>query len=327
VAALDWAELVVGVLLVLLTLSDLFQSVVVPRRTTGARLAPVLLPISWSIYHWVTLRVVRLGKREEALGSFAPLAVMLLLVTWVCGLVLGYGLVLHALAGQISPQPHDLGTALYFSALCLLTLGFGDIVPVGPAARILVLSEAGAGLGTVALTISFLFSLFASFQRREAQVITLDASAGAPPSGLTLLETCRRLNIPDHLAQVFDDWKLWSAEVLEGHLAYPVLNYFRSSHDHESWVSALGAVMDAATLVITTVEDGPKGHAKLIYQLRESEQAWADFGRLRANYALPLNQMARYFDIPPARWVGDRSYVRHLAAHARADSAAGAPTK
>ena len=136
----------------------------------------------------------------------------------------------------------------------LLTLGFGDIVPVGAVDRTVVMIEAGIGLGVVALTVSLLFSLYAAFQRREVLVITLDASAGSPPSGIGLLENCRWMEMPEHLDEVFRDWKVWSAEVLDSHLAYPILNYFRSSHDNESWVSALGAVLDASTLVLTAVD-------------------------------------------------------------------------
>ena len=91
----------------------------------------------------------------------------------------------------------------------------------------------------------------------------LEAGAGSPPSGVTLLETYAMAGILDDLPRVFEDWQAWAAEVLDSHLAYPVLAYFRSSHDNDSWISSLGAVMDAATLVLTTIEDGPKGWAKL----------------------------------------------------------------
>src|SRR5207249_9999915 len=93
--------------------------------------------------------------------------------------------------------------------------------------------------------------------------VTLEASASAPPSGVTLLETHALAHLLGDLPRIFERWQLWAAEVLDSHLAYPVLGYFRSSHDNDSWISSLGAVMDATTLVLTTVEDGPKGWAKL----------------------------------------------------------------
>src|SRR5207245_759187 len=146
----------------------------------------------------------------------------------------------------------------------LLTIGFGDIAPVGPGARLVALVAGASGLILVALAITFLFSLYTTFQRREQLVVTLDERAGAPPSGVRLLETSARLGMLDDLPRLFAAWELWSAEVLDSHLAYPLLGFFRSSHDNESWVSALGALLDAATLCATTVEGAPLGPAKIM---------------------------------------------------------------
>jgi hypothetical protein len=340
---------------VIVFLIDLFQWVVLPRPSSNyLRPSVVILALSWWAWRGLGTRSSNIQKREAMLGSFAPFMVILLLGLTVTGLIFGYGLILHALSSQISPPPADFATAVYFSAVSLLTLGFGDLVPRGTAARFLVTLEAATGLGTVALVISLLFSLYAAFQRREVRVITLDAIAGAPPSGVTLLERCQELAIPETLGRTFDEWRTWSAEVLESHLAYPVLNYFRSSHDNESWVSALGAVLDASILVLTTIEGGPYGQSKLMYEvghhlvedlsryfrlpldhevgvdrseydqarerlaaagyhLRPPETAWQNFSRLRGDYALPLNAMARYFAIPPSQWVGDRTIIQHRA--------------
>lgn len=251
-----------------IALADLFVSVVVPRPAYG-RQGPINLIVrsGWRLWCLIGSRLTSIDKREGMLGSFAPLAVLVSLAAWVSLLILGNGLILWSLRYQVHPVPADLGTAIYFSAVSLLTIGFGDIVPAGGAARVFVLIEAGTGLGVVALTVSLLFSLYANFQKREVMVITLDALAGVPPSGVVLLENSKRLEMMDHLADVLDEWKVWAAEVLESHLAYPILNYFRSSHDNESWVSALGAVLDASTLLLTTVDDGARGPAKLMYEV------------------------------------------------------------
>jgi hypothetical protein len=352
-SATDLLELAVGVVVVLIFISDLFQWVVLPRPSSNyLRPSVLLMAAAWRGWRGLARRSPGPQNREAMLGGFAPFMVIATLGLTVAGLIVGYGLILHSIRGQVTPVPDGLASAIYFSAVSLLTLGFGDLVPTGGVARILVALEAATGLGTVALVISLLFSLYAAFQRREVRVITLDALAGAPPSGLTLLERCQELQIPETLSQTFDEWKTWSAEVLESHLAYPVLNYFRSSHDNESWVSALGAVMDAATLVMTTIEGGPVGHAKLMYQvghhlvedlslyfrlpmdyevgveraefdqacerlaaagyqLRPPDLAWEKFARLRGEYALPLNSLASYFEIPPSQWVGDRTLIQH----------------
>jgi hypothetical protein len=260
-------EGLLGLLVVLSVLGDVFLSIVLPRRAPRAgqylRITGYLVPTMWLGWRWIGLRTASAERREVFLGTFGALVVIVLLVAWVAGLVVGYGLLFDALHEQIKPQPENLGTSLYFAGTALLTLGFGDFVANGGVARATALAAAASGLGLFALVITFLFSLYGSFQRREAAVVVLEAAAGAPPSGVTLLETYALGGILDDLPLLFRDWQAWSAEVLDSHLAYPILAYFRSSHDNDSWISSLGAVMDASTLVLTTIEDGPLGWAKL----------------------------------------------------------------
>ncbi len=346
-------ELLLGAFLVLVVLSDVFQAVVVPRPTRGGqRIARGVVALTWRLVRALARASEPSPRRERVLGYYAPLVVVLILVVWVAGLTFGYGLVFHALREQIRPVPADLGTAIYFAATSLLTIGFGDVVATDGAARSVAIVAAGTGLAVVALTITFLFSLYASFQRREVLVATLDARGGAPPSGVTLLETALRLDLLDDLGRTFGAWEGWSAEVLETHVAYPVLAFFRSTHDNESWVGAIGAVLDASTLLLTTVEGGPKGAAHILhdigvhlvedltsyfgigheadtgveraefdaarerlaaagYRLGDAEESWRAFSALRARYAGGLIAMARFWAVPPAQWIGDRTALRH----------------
>jgi hypothetical protein len=349
-----------GLLVLVFILFDVFLTVVVPRRTprTGqmVRLSGYLVPGLWSVWRWIGLRQANADRRESFLGSFGALMVILLLVAWIAGQVIGYGLLFDALRDQVRPPPENLGAAMYFAGTALLTLGFGDFVAMGGLARALTLAAAATGLGLFATVITLLFTLYGSFQRREVAVVVLEAGAGAPPSGVTLLETYALAGIMGELAQVFRDWQAWSAEVLDSHLAYPVLAYFRSSHDNDSWISSLGAVMDAATLVLTTIDDGPKAWAKLSravgghciedlvlyfglhvepevgveraefdearmrlqragFRLQDAERSWANFSRLRLEYAGRVNALARYWATPPAQWIGDRSPLRYPRLH------------
>lgn len=349
---LQVVPVVLGIVVVIYILNDVFQSVVVPRSTPARyRLTRWVVRPGWRLARALGLRASSSQERERMLGVFAPFVVMLLLVLWVTGLVIGFGLIFLGLGTQMTPPVRDFPTALYFAGSSVLTIGFGDFVARSGLARVLALIAGGSGLGTVALAISFLFSLYGSFQRREILVVTLDARAGAPPSGVNLLETTARVGLADDLPRLFADWEKWAAEVLDSHLAYPILAYFRSSHDNESWVSALGAVLDAATLVMTTVVDGPHGPAKMMFmmgdhlvedlgrffrlagddeigveryefdqarerlasagwELRPAEESWKGFARLRAQYATQLNNMAKWWAIPPTQWIGDRSFVR-----------------
>jgi Ion channel len=260
-------EFLVGLQFVLGILTDIFLTVVVPRRPprTGRflRISRYVVFRLWIPWRTLGLRMSSAEKREGFLGSFGALAVMMLLATWIAGLIIGYGIMLDGLREQIHPVPETLGASLYFAGTSLLTLGFGDYAAASGLARFITLAAAATGLGVFASVISLLFTLYGSFQRREVAVVILEAGASAPPSGVTLLETYALAGILDDLPRVFETWQAWAAEVLDTHLAYPVLAYFRSSHDNDSWISSLGAVMDAATLVLTSIEDGPKGWAKL----------------------------------------------------------------
>jgi hypothetical protein len=246
---------------------DVFLTVVVPRRAPALgrqlRVSRYAIYKLWPVWRGIGLRMGMPERRESFLGLFGSVALMVLLFAWVTGLVFGYGLLFQALREQIQPKPENLSTAMYFAGTAFLTLGFGDFVAVGDVSRVFVLIAAATGLSLFAAVITLLFTLYGSFQRREMAVVVLEAGAGAPPSGVTLLETFALVGVLDELPQVFRDWQAWSAEVLDSHLAYPLIAYFRSSHDSDSWISSLGAVMDAATLVLTTIEDGPKGRAKL----------------------------------------------------------------
>jgi hypothetical protein len=266
-SVLQVLEAAVGAAIVAITLWDIFNGVVVPRptprRVSAARL---VIRVGWRAWRAIGVRRSNNGRREAFLGIFGPVALMSLLIVWLASELVGYGLLVHAFRSSFS-RPPGLVDSFWTAATALLTLGTGDSPVTGIAGRAVVGLGAASGLGTVALLITLLFSLFANLQRREALVVTLDARAGAPPSGVTLLETCARLKMQATLPGLFAQWERWSAEVLDNHLAYPILLYFRSSHDNESWISALGAVLDAALLTVTTLDDIDKGPALMMIEM------------------------------------------------------------
>jgi hypothetical protein len=184
---------------------------------------------------------------------------------WGAGFGLGYALLVDAFRDQLKPSPDSFGTSIYFSATTLVPLSYGDLVPIGPVARVVSIAESATGVFIAALAITLLFSLYESFQRREELVVSLDAIGGAPPSGLQILETAAERGMHGELVGMFDDWRAWASAVLESHLAYPILVYFRSSHDNEAWLNSFAAVMDAAVLVISTVDDDAEGAARLMF--------------------------------------------------------------
>ena len=347
------AELVVAPLILATVLYDLFQTVVLPRPAVRKmQLARRLVRPMWLVWRWVSQRSSRIDRSEARLAAFAPIALLVLFGVWAVALIVAYGMIINGLADQFRPPPQDFATAIYISASTLVPLAYGDFVPeVGPA-RLVIFAESATGVAIAALAITLLFSLYESFRSREELVVSLDAMAGAPPSGVQILETVAEHRMRTELISTFDEWRRWSAMVLESHLAYPLLIYFRSSHDNEAWVNSFGAVMDAAILVISTIDDESEGAAHLMfkvgnhlvedmrwvfatkssgdaiveheeykvavdrlvkagYSIKDREAGWKRFVELRSNYAGTLNSISHWLVIPPAQWIGDRSYLPH----------------
>jgi Ion channel len=264
-----------GLLLLLVALSDVFQSVIVPRSVGGRYRPSVLLSRGgWRLWREAALRIRDAERREDTLALFAPSILVFFLATWVAMLIAGYGLIFWALRGGLRPHP-DFGSALYFAGTTLTTIGYGDIVPATALTRLVALSAAASGLGVVAIVATFLFQTFAAFQRREAFVVTISVRTGSPPSGLEFVKNHVKLELLDDVGPLLRDAQRWISEVLETHLAYPILTYFRSSHDDESWVGTLGALLDAATLLITTIDADHRGQAELT--LRAGSHLTHDF--------------------------------------------------
>jgi len=257
-------EVLTGFLLCVLAAYDLFKSVVLPRPAINKFvLVRQLFFILWRFWRWVGDRIEETGRKEGWLATFAPIGVLMMFLVWALAFVAGYGLMIDGFRDEMHPVPGDFWESLYFSAGTLVPLSYGDYVPIGVMARLTTIAESTTGVALAALAITLLFSLYESFQRREELVVTLDALAGAPPSGVQILETSAELTMRDQLVKTFDDWRAWTAAVLESHLAYPILFYFRSSHDNEAWLNSFGAVMDAANLVVSTVDGEAKGSARL----------------------------------------------------------------
>jgi len=256
-----------GVAVVLLVASDVFQSVIVPRPTSAWRPSAIISRAGWRIAGAVGLQMRNEEKREALYGVYAPLLLVNLLIFWVVALTLGFGLIFYALRGELKPEPDTYWAAVYYAGTSLLTLGYGDIVAQHGVGRAFSLAAAAIGLGTFSIVTAFLFALFAAFQRREAFIVTLRERTGAPPSGVDFLIRHVELDMLDDLSAVFGRSEAWIADMMETHLAYPILSYFRSTHDYQSWVGTLGALLDASTLVITTVDIGHVGPAKMLSRL------------------------------------------------------------
>jgi hypothetical protein len=260
----------VGATLILVVLWEGFETVVLPRQVTRrGRFTHLFYRATWLPFAAIVRRVVSAGHRETYLSFFGPISLLLLLGVWAAGMVLGFGL-LYWTTGFAFKVPEKIPTFLtylYFSGTTFFTLGPGEITPVSSLIRGMTVVEAGLGFGFLALALSYLPPLNQSFARREARISLLDARAGSPPSAVELLRRHSNQHGMEALQQLFHEWEHWSAELLESHLSYPVLAYFRSQHDNQSWLSALMTIMDSCALIIVGLEGTCERQAELTFAM------------------------------------------------------------
>lgn len=256
-----------GALLVLLVLWDAFETIVFPRRVTRrVRLARLFYRVTWSAWKSI-VRLMWSGRLKRSLLSFyGPLSLIVLLGFWAVMLILGFGL-LYWGAGGISEGPDSLVGKLYYSGATFFTFGAGSVQPLTPLARLLTVMEAGTGLGFLAIVIGYLPALNQSFSRREVNISLLDARAGSPPTAAEMLVRHNDEYGMESIRELLHEWERWSAELLESHLSYPVLAYFRSQHDNQSWLAALTSILDTSAFVMVGVEGACVRQAQLTFAM------------------------------------------------------------
>jgi hypothetical protein len=259
-----------GMVLIIGILWEGFETVIFPRRVTRRlRLTRLFYRSTWFLWSGLVGRIFS-GKRQEALlGTYGPLSLLLLLIVWAAGLVAGFALVHWASATPLQTPEGDAGffAALYFSGSTFFTLGLGDVRAFTAWGRALTVLEAGVGFGFLALIIAYLPALNQSFSRREVSISLLDARAGSPPTAFEILRRHGQDHALAALQHLLNEWEQWSAEFLEIHLSYPVLAYFRSQHDNQSWLGALTAILDACALVIMGIEGACERQARLTFAM------------------------------------------------------------
>jgi hypothetical protein len=275
----------VGLVLVFTILRDAFETIILPRRVSGVRFSKIFYRVSWKPWAAVARRMP-LGERREAfLGVYGPLTLLLLLILWGILLIAGFALLLWAANydWRLSAFEH-----LYASATNFTTLGLGDFTPHTDLARFVTVVEAGTGFGFLAVVISYLPILYQSFSRRETLISMLDEWAGSPPSAGDLFRRAVQYEAIDELRTLLNRWEEWTAELLESHLSYQVLSYFRSQHENESWLAALTAILDLSAVWQAARAEGNTWAARRVYAI----------GRHALGDLSQVLQAAPRFDMP-----------------------------
>ena len=262
--------LVTGFLLIAAILWDTFETIILPRRVTRRiRLTSFFYRSAWVPFSRIARRVNNSRQREKFLSLFGPLSLFVLLGIWATVLIIGYALLYWARESPlaISGEQTSFWSYLYLSGVTFFTLGYGDVSPVAPFGRFVAVVETANGFGLLAVVISYLPVLYQSFSRREASISLLDARAGSPSSAVELIRRHRTNESFEDLKVLLNEWERWSADLLESHLSYPVLCYFRSQHDNQSWLRALTTVLDTCALVMVGFKEGPSWQARMTFAM------------------------------------------------------------
>lgn len=246
-----------GFLFIVLILQDSFEAIVLPRRVSRRfRLSRLFYVSSWMLWSALARKIKSSNRRETYLSYFGPLSLILLLVIWAAVLIFsfalvqwGWGSAFHAPEGLVTFR-----TDIYMSGTTFITLGLGDVTPMDGASRVLTVAEACTGFGFLALIIGYVPVIYQAFSRRELDIVLLDARAGTPPSASELLRRHFRDQKSDELLQFLHNWETWSAQILESHLSYPVLTYYRSQHERQSWLAALTTILDTCALLMVGLD-------------------------------------------------------------------------
>jgi hypothetical protein len=262
---------IAGLFMAFATLWEAFETIILPRRVTRpARLVRIFYRVTWKF--WATINGSFRSKkmREAHLSYYGPLSLLGLFATWAFVLILAFAMLHWAAGSAINTPPGETATFrtdFYMSGTTFFTLGLGDVTPRTTLARAITVAEGGTGFAFLGLMISYLPTLYGAFSQRELNISLLDARAGSPPTAGELLRRHAQFSNNEVLTPYLQDWEIWAAQLMESHLSYPVLCYFRSQHDNQSWLAAFTAVLDVSALLIAYGEGTAKWQARLTFAI------------------------------------------------------------
>src|SRR5258708_7723681 len=96
---------ILGLFAIGAVLLDAFETMILPRRASGKiRLTRLFYIVTWIPWRAVTSRIKDVRTRETAYSFYGPLSLLLLIVIWAYGLVLGFGFVYYGLGASL----HDV---------------------------------------------------------------------------------------------------------------------------------------------------------------------------------------------------------------------------
>jgi hypothetical protein len=256
-------SMTLGVVLFLAVTVSLMRTVIVPRPLRSLYTDAVM---------WLIISVVQViararrsfAARDSALAWIGPILILGLLIAWLFGFLVAYGLMLYGVGGK------GLGDSMRESGSSLLTLGFAG----SDAENQTVIDFIAAATGpiVIAMLIGFLPTIYQAFIDREINVTMLVTEAGEPAWGPELLSRSTLTGSLDSLDRLFDSWTIWAASTRLTHITYPMLLYVRSTGARRHFTVSLLAVMDAAALKVSLTDSLPRRNSYRV--LLEGTQAF-----------------------------------------------------
>lgn len=263
-----------GLVLIGAILWDAFETMVLTRTVSRRwRFTGLFYFATRPAFYRMMRRRVGENRRHSLLSVYPPLSLFVLVACWAAALIMGFALLYDGLRIHLTQETETFGHYLYFSGTTFLTLGYGDLTPVEAIGRTLAVLESGTGFLFLALIISYLPVFYAAVQRREVMITMLDSRAGSTPSGHELLRRHAEAGCLADLIPTLREYEKWGAELLEAYLSYPVLSFYRSQHDDQSWLLTATAILDACALI----EGGFEG-----------EEPWSRSLRFQAHNTLAM---------------------------------------
>ncbi len=246
---------VIGFVIVNFTISSAVRTFVLPRSTPD-KLNSFLFRTWRRVFNLVLVRIQRYETRDSVMALYAPIGLMTLTPVWLALIAVGYAGMFWALGAG------SWFEALSLSGSSLLTLGV--MPPEGWPQTMLAFFEAATGMIMVALLIAYLPTIYATFQRRELLVTALATRAGEPPWCVTLLERAYLITRMSALSGLWEAWESWFVDIEESHTSLGSTMFFRSQNPSRSWITAAGAILDAAALYRAAVDIEPDPSADLM---------------------------------------------------------------
>jgi hypothetical protein len=260
----------------LLMLIEIFASFLLPRRVKRyPRIVRLVFIYMWGPWRKVA-RMLPDQLGDTWLGLYGPLGLLVDLALWIVGLMVGYACLQWAGGSHLlATSTADFGQDFFFSAASLVSSGTGTLSAHSTFARVIQIIDAASGFAVLTIVIGYLPALYQAFSQRESTVSQLDARAGSPPTAGRLIVRSTEHGGWSRLNDYLSEWETWAAELMETHLSYPVLAYFRSQHLNQNWLSALCTILDASAFATAAAPAGSVDGARLTFAI--GRHAVADF--------------------------------------------------